>query len=106
MVNIETSIPHLKLFHFESFWIQHPGFLDTVKVGWSKPVKAQNMATVLCKKLKTLRHDLKNWSKGISKLLIAITNTNKAIFELDEMENKRTLTLPEANFQKILKAIS
>ena len=46
------------------------------------------MATVLCRKLKALRHALKVWSRGISRLSIAIENSNKALLELDELENK------------------
>nr|XP_045089732.1 uncharacterized protein LOC123497389 [Aegilops tauschii subsp. strangulata] len=62
------------------------------------------MATVLCRKLKALRHALKTWSRGISRLSIAIENSNKALLEHDELENKRPLSLPEANFRRILKS--
>ena len=63
-----------------------------------------NTATILCRKFKTLRRDLKHWSKGISKLSVAIENSNKALCEIDELENKRILTIPEVNFRRILKA--
>jgi hypothetical protein len=46
---------------------------------------------------------LKFWSKSISRLSICIDNTNKAIFELDKLEDSRHLSAPEANFKKILK---
>ena len=36
VVTIETSIPHSKLFRFESYWIHHPGFMDTVAKSWAK----------------------------------------------------------------------
>ena len=62
------------------------------------------MATVLCRKLKALRHALKTWSKGISRLYIAIENSNKALNEIDELENKRRLTTLETNFGLILKS--
>ena len=50
------------------------------------------MAMALYRKFKILRHDLKSLSKGISKLSIAIENSNRAIFELDEL--KINISLP------------
>ena len=50
-----------------------------------------------------MRYDLKHWSKGISKLKICIDNTNKALSELKSIEDRRGLSIPEANFWKILK---
>jgi hypothetical protein len=32
MVQIGTSIPKASVFRFESFWVEMPGFLDTVQV--------------------------------------------------------------------------
>ena len=72
VVTIETNIPKSKLFRFESFWVQHTGFMNVVETSWSKPVHSTNYATVLCKKFKILRRNLKHWSKGISKLSVAI----------------------------------
>ena len=103
VVNIETAIPRSKLFRFESYWVQHPGFMDVVAKSWAKNVTSTNPATNLCCKLKTLCRDLKQWSKGISKLSVAIENSNKALCEIEELENKRSLTVPENNFRKILK---
>ena len=77
--------------------------LATVCKAWSKPVRSNNMATITSRKFKFLRHELKSWSKGISKLSIAIENSNRALFEFDELENKRHLTIPETNFRRILK---
>ena len=76
--------------------------MNVVETSWAKPVHSTNSATVLCRKLKTLCRNLKYWSKGISKLAVAIENSNKALYELDELENKRVLTVPKANFRRIL----
>jgi hypothetical protein len=46
---------------------------------------------------------LRNWSKSISKLSIRIENTNRAIAEIDQLEDLRTLSLPEVNFRKFMK---
>lgn len=103
VVNIETKIPRAKLFRFESFWLLHPGFMEVVQAVWLKLVQSVNAAIVLCHKFKILRHDLKIWSNNISRLSVAIENCNKTLADLDELENLRTLTTPEANFHKIIK---
>lgn len=66
VVIIETKIPRAKLFRFESYWLLHPGFMDVVKKAWDRPVRSDNAATVLCRKFKLLRQELKTWSKHIS----------------------------------------
>lgn len=104
VVNIETSIPRSKIFRFEFFWINHAGFLEIVQSSWNKPCHASNSAALLCKKLKTLRYDLKQWSKGISRLSILIQNCNWALGELDGLEDQCALSTPEANFRLIVKA--
>lgn len=63
----------------------------------------QTLLLSLCKKLKNLRYALKHWSKGVSRLSALIDNSNKAILELDGIEEKRVLTGPEANFRIVLK---
>ena len=103
VVTIETKIPRAKLFRFESYWLLHPGFMDVVKRVWDRPIAVNNAATMLYRKFKRLRQELKAWSKGISRLSVAIENTNKTLEELDELENHRSLTLPESNFRKIIK---
>src|SRR4051812_20656099 len=66
VVTIETSIPKSNLFRFESFWVQHPGFMELVSEVCNRPVNSSNAATVLCRKFKMLRYELKHWSKNIS----------------------------------------
>ena len=102
-VSIQTKIPKTKLFRFEDYWIKQPGFFDVVQCLWNKRCYAPNAAAVLCKKLKTLRYDLKQWSKTISKLTVLIDNCNKTLLEIDGLEERRRLSVPEANFRNILK---
>ena len=103
VISIETNIPRSNLFRFESYWIQHPGFMDLVAASWNKHVPSDNYATIISRKHKTLRYALKNWSKKISKLASAIANSNSALANLDSLENKRNLTIQERNFRRILK---
>src|SRR4051812_19526248 len=103
VVSIETCIPCSKVFRFESYWLLHPGFMNIVRASWNKPVNSTNAAKILCAKFKRLTLALKIWSKSISRLTVAIDNCNQTLAHLDEMENKRPLTIPESNFRNILK---
>ncbi|XP_073358285.1 uncharacterized protein [Aegilops tauschii subsp. strangulata] len=85
------------------YWIKQPGFFDVVQRSWAKRCYAPNAAAVLCKKLKTLRYDLKQWSRKISKLSMLIDNCNKTLLEIDGLEERRRLSAPETNFRVILK---
>jgi hypothetical protein len=103
VVSIQTNIPASKIFRFESYWSAHPGFLEIVSASWAKPTHKPNSAANLNAKFKRLRYALKAWSKSISKLSICIENSNKALLELDKLEDLRPLTVPENSFRKILK---
>lgn len=59
VVNIQTSIPKCKLFHFECFWPSHPGFREVVSASWSRPITNSSSATLISAKLKRLRYSLK-----------------------------------------------
>ena len=72
---IQITIPKSKLFRFESYWIAHPGFMEVVEQAWKKPIKynrQSNSATRIGQKLKAVRYALKQWSKKISRLNVAI----------------------------------
>ena len=106
VVEIQTNIPRNKTFRFGTYWIAHPGFMETVSLAWNKPVKHgqnSNAEAIICQKLKVVRFALRRWSCGISRLKVATINTNKALLELDSLEDRRTLTTPERNFRRILK---
>src|SRR4051812_2208630 len=102
VLSIESKIPKSNLFRFENFWVNHSGFSEVVARSWSKPCHAPNSASIICKKLKTLRYDLKRWSRGISNLKIMIQNSNEALANLDALEDKRGLFVQEANIRRIL----
>ena len=103
LVTIQTTIPGSKIFRFENYWTTHRGFLQMVANSWNKPTHKSNSAANLNAKFKRLRYDIKHWSKSISKLKICIQNCNKAILELDNLEDRRALSVPEKNFKKIIK---
>lgn len=103
VVTIQSSIPASKVFRFESYWIKHQGFFETISNCWTKPSHLQNSAASIFQKLKQLRYTLKNWSKGISRLKVLIQNSQRTINGLDEIENLKPLIVFETNLKLILK---
>ena len=103
-ISIGTAIPKANIFRFENFWVDHPGFLEAVARGSEKGVRNQrDSALVLSGKLKNVRYELKSWSKSLSNLNNLISNCNKVILFLDELEEIRVLLPYETTFRSILK---
>ncbi|XP_020168394.1 uncharacterized protein [Aegilops tauschii subsp. strangulata] len=102
VVAIESKIPKSKLFRFENFWVNHEGFSNVVVASWSKPCHAQNSAAIICKKLKTLRYDLKRWSTGISKLKNMIQNSNETLLKYQNEYWRKRCTI---RFFRIIRRI-
>jgi hypothetical protein len=103
-VQIGTKIPKARIFRFENFWINHPGFMELVQAAWSTSVRAEGSASIIAAKFKNLRRVLKRWSKDISKLANLVKECNEVLVVLDKLEERRALSIPERNFRFILKA--
>ena len=103
VVQIGTGIPKAKIFRFENFWVELPGFMETVQAVWNTNVRATNSATRITAKFKLLRRALKRWSKPLARLSNLIQECNKILVVLDKLEEQRTLYLQERNFRVILR---
>lgn len=68
VLHIGSSIPRSKIFRFENFLVEHPGFLDAAKLHWNSSPFHANAAKTLSAKFKQVRAGLKNWSKKLSNL--------------------------------------
>lgn len=103
-VSIGTKIPRSNVFRFENYWASHSTFLATVEESWKKPTgNLVNSVSVISAKLKRLRYDLKQWSKGLSNIKLLIDNCNKVISYMDTVEEFRPLFNPEWNLRNIVK---
>jgi hypothetical protein len=102
-VSVNTRIPKANVFRFESFWVQHDGFIDTVQDSWMAPTHNLNSSRVISTKFKRLRQPLKLWSKNLSNLNLLISNCNIVTLFLDGLENARILFNPEANLRIMVK---
>lgn len=96
IVQIGTRIPKAKVFRFENYWMQHPGFMEIVQAAWNIQVRAINSASRIAAKFKNLRRVLRRWSKGISRLSNLINKCNDILLIMDKLEKQR-------NFRNIIK---
>nr|XP_040245306.1 uncharacterized protein LOC120964586 [Aegilops tauschii subsp. strangulata] len=104
VVSIDTTIPAAKIFRFENFWLDMPGFMDCVSKSWNAPVFSDLSASaVITRKFKRLRYDLKIWNKKLSYIKKLTVDCSKVILHFDQLEEVRPLTRPEFNFQKCVK---
>jgi hypothetical protein len=99
MIQIGTSIPKDKVFRFENFWIDQPGFLDIVQVVWQSEFKSTCSATKLSTKFKLLRRMLRRWAQNLSNLKKKIQVCNEVVLILDKLRKQKTL-LCRKEFQK------
>ena len=102
-----VSLDFYRGFRFESHWAHRPGFLDTIKESWIKPVNTQDAILWLHVKMLRTAKALKNWrrkSLGGWKLSWAILTLTLA--NLEKAQEERSLTQEEWEFKKYLKTKS
>jgi hypothetical protein len=59
VVNIDTNIPKAKIFRFENYWVDLPGFKECVTQSWERGSVKLYSSAIIADKLKGLRQDLK-----------------------------------------------
>ena len=99
VINVATCIPKAKLFRFEKYWVNLPGFMECVQDVWNMPSRKACTAGSISAKFKALRVALKKWHVNLSKIKAIIANCNTAILFFDGLEELRALTWPELNFR-------
>jgi hypothetical protein len=57
VVHIDTNIPKAKIFRFENYWVDLPGFKECVTQSWERGSTKAYSSAVIADKLKSLRHD-------------------------------------------------
>jgi len=103
VLHIGSSIPKSKIFRFENYWVEHPGFLDTVCLHWNFSPFYANVDKTLSDKFKQVRAGLKAWSKKLSNLSKLIYNCNWVLLLLDGLEDQRPLSRLETTFRVLVK---
>ena len=103
VVSIATCIPKAKVFRFENYWVDLPGFADCVAEVWNRPMVKPSIALTISAKFKSLRYALKKWHLNLSTVKALIADCNKVIIFLDNLEEIRPLSWLEFNFRRIVK---
>ena len=103
VVSVATSIPKAKVFRFENYWVNLPGFFERVSEVWNTLVRKFTAAGKISAKFKALCYALRKWHVSLSKVKSLIVDCNKVIVYFNGLEELRTLTWPEMNFQKVVK---
>jgi hypothetical protein len=82
-----------------------PGFQDSVKEAWSKPVNAnRNPMNTIHIKLSRTAKSLRRWAKSlISEYKVALVVCMEVIDQLERAQEGRQLTIEERNLIKNLK---
>jgi hypothetical protein len=86
--NFQTT-PKNRPFRFEKFWIEHPTFKENISQWWWDPQPEQGTRMFkLYKKLRYIKHKLKEWNKEI----FGNINQEKIIIE-DKMRNLQEICI-------------
>ena len=102
-ISVSTKIPRENIFRFENFWVKHNKFFDTVHNSWMTSGHSTNSVRNISMKFKSLRAELKAWSRNLSNLSLLINNCNKVIGFLDSLEDRRLLYNTEINLRNLVK---
>lgn len=103
VIHIGSSIPKSNIFIFENYWMDHPGFMETVTLNWNNSTFFANAAKNISSKLKHVRAGLRKWSKKLSNLNKLIYNSNWVLLLMDGLEEQRPLSRLEFAFRKLVK---
>lgn len=101
---MDSHIPKASIFRFGNYWVQFPGFFDTVQLHWHSNPYFANMAKTISGRFKQLRVGLRKWSREISQLKRLIHNSNWVLAIIDGLEEQRYLSRIEHNFRRAIKS--
>jgi hypothetical protein len=68
VVSISSSIPKVKIFRFENYWLENPDFLNILAQSWNSGPAIPDSAMNLNAKFKRLRKILRQWKASMTSL--------------------------------------
>jgi hypothetical protein len=100
----DVTMEFYRGFRFESYWPSWPGFLETVKEAWDKPVDTQDAILRMHVKLLRTAKALKLWRrKNFSGWKVQWEILNITLSNLERAQEARPLTQEEMAFKQYLK---
>jgi len=103
--NISTHIPKSNIFRFDNYWINFPGFQDTVANAWSCRVMNREPSAAIAAKLKETRRCLKKWKSSHANVYQQDTDCKIVINLLDLVEEHRVLNAPELRLRAVITSV-
>jgi hypothetical protein len=61
VLNIDTNIPKVKIFRFDNYWVDLPGFKECVANSWGHNSHKKYSSAIVADKVKKLRYEFKKW---------------------------------------------
>lgn len=75
-----------KVFRFRAMWTHHDGFMEVVKLSWEEPMTDSNPMCLVTRKLKRLKHRLKEWNHSV--FGDVFRNLEDAQAQLEHIQNR------------------
>jgi len=104
ILGLKDGVYGKRRFHFESYWTQLPGFLDTVKNSWDEPVRDAGPFERISIKLKRLTRALQSWSaKKVGHIKTQLALAREVLHRLEMAQDRRQLSPEEDWLRRELK---
>ena len=111
LLRTDCSLPHLKRFRFENYWVKCDGYLQVVEEAWNAPLPWSNTDIdafrCLDFKLRNTAKALKSWSaKNIGSVRLQLAIAKEIVFRLDSAQDSRSLAPHELALRRKAKLCS
>jgi hypothetical protein len=93
LLGLKDGMKSKRRFHLESFWSKLPGFMDTVYISWSQPVRNVCPLERISIKLKRLAKALQSWSaKNVGHVKTQLALAREVLHRLEVAQDLRQLS--------------
>lgn len=104
LLGLKDKVAGKRRFHFESFWLRLPGFMETVQQSWDAPVQPSSPLERISIKLKRLNRALQSWSdKRVGHVKTQLALAREILHRLEMAQDNRALSGEEEKLRKDLK---
>jgi exonuclease III len=106
ILGLQDGVQGKKRFHFESFWVRLPGFMETVVTSWEEPVQPMCPLQCISFKLKRLTRALQAWSaKRVGHVKTQLSQAREVLHRLEVAQDSRSLSPGEEWLRNELKKL-
>jgi hypothetical protein len=103
LLRTDCSLPHLKRFRFENYWVKCDGYLQVVEEAWNAPLPWSNTDIDA---FRCLDFKLRNTAKNIGSVRLQLAIAKEIVFRLDSAQDSRSLAPHELALRRKAKLCS